>query len=346
MLTLLKSSQFWVPSANCPQFECPLANYNASKSSTFTNCQTNFSIAYTGGYAKGTLVTDDVTLAGVGIRNQAFGLVTSTKETITIEDDYNGISADGILGLAFPDNKTLQKGYVSSVPFHMAADQLLTEPIFSICTNSIYQDGWAGEIILGGMNSSNFVGNLSYVPVATDPATQQYTLWQIEAKSIALTSSMGNTLITTTPDFSPRIITTIDTGTTFSYMKDEHIRSMMRAITGQDPHELDSGSGCYPIDCYYAYTNQNDFNVVFSYSEFDSDKTTFITVPVNELVEPLDNTDIKYASKCVFSLCPTSASTMLLGDSVIRALYLVFDMGNKQMGFAPTLNTDSTVSQY
>jgi hypothetical protein len=33
----------------------------------------------------------------------------------------------------------------------MAENQLLTEPIFSICANSIYQDGWAGEIILGGM---------------------------------------------------------------------------------------------------------------------------------------------------------------------------------------------------
>lgn len=228
----------------------------------------------------------------------------------------------------------------------MAAKLLLTEPIFSICTNSIYQDGWAGDIILGGMNTSDFVGNLSYVPIAPDPITQQYTLWQIDTKSISLISAVGNTLITTSPDFNPRVRATIDTGTTFSYMSNEYIKSMMRAITGLVPRELDAGSGCYPIDCDYAYANENDFSVVFEFSVSDSDKTTLITIPVNELVEPVDNTSVQYAHRCVFSLCPTSAPTMLLGDSVIRALYLVFDMENKQMGFAPSLNTDSTVSQY
>ncbi|KAL7332086.1 hypothetical protein PS15p_204183 [Mucor circinelloides] len=340
------SPKFWIPSIDCPASQCPLVNFNASKSSTFTDCHSNFSITYTGGYAKGNLVTDQVTLAGISIENQAFGLVTSTEETVTVDEDYDGIRADGILGLSFPDNNTLQKGYISSIPFHMAAKQLLTEPIFSICTNSIYQDGWAGDIILGGMNTSDFVGNLSYVPIAPDPITQQYTLWQIDTKSVSLISAVGNTLITTSPDFNPRVIATIDTGTTFSYMSNEYIKSMMRAITGRVPRELDAGSGCYPIDCDYAYANENDFNVVFEFSVSDSDKTTLITIPVNELVEPVDNTSIQYAHQCVFSLCPTSAPTMLLGDSVIRALYLVFDMDNKQMGFAPSLTTDSTVSQY
>ncbi|KAF1803987.1 aspartic peptidase domain-containing protein [Mucor lusitanicus] len=340
------SPKFWVPSIDCPASQCPLVDFNASKSTTLTDCHSNFSITYAGGYAKGSLVTDHVTLAGISVENQAFGLVTSTAETVTVDENYNGIRADGILGLSFPDNNTLQKGYVSSIPFHMAANQLLTEPIFSICTNSIYQDGWAGDIILGGMNTSDFVGNLSYVPVAPDPITQQYTFWQIDTKSVSLTSAVGNTLITTSPDFNPRVITTVDTGTTFSYMSNDYIKSMMRAITGQVPRELDSGSGCYPIDCAYAYAEENDFNVVFELSVSDADKTTLITIPVNELVEPVDNTSIQYAHRCVFSLCPTSAPTMLLGDSVIRALYLVFDMEHKQMGFAPSLNTDSTVSQY
>ncbi|GAN01470.1 cathepsin E-like [Mucor ambiguus] len=340
------SPEFWVPSIDCPASQCPLVNFNASKSSTLTDCHSNFSITYTGGYARGSLVTDHVTLAGISVENQAFGLVTSTEETVTVDEIYSSIRADGILGLSFPDSNTLQKGYISSIPFHMAANQLLTEPIFSICTNSIYQDGWAGDIIFGGSNTSDYVGNLSYVPVAPDPITQQYTLWQIDTKSVSLTSAVDNTLITTSSAFDPRIISTIDTGTTFSYMSNDYIKSMMRAITGRDPLELDSGSGCYPIDCDYAYADENGANVVFEFSVSDADKTTLITIPVNELVEPVDSTSIQYAHQCVFSLCPTSAPTMLLGDSVIRALYLVFDMEHKQMGFAPSLNTNSTVSQY
>lgn len=340
------SPKFWIPSIDCPASQCPLANFNASASSTLTDCHSDFSITYTDGYAKGSLVTDNVTLAGISVQNQAFGLVTSTKETVTTEEDYSGLRADGILGLAFPDSNILQQGYISSLPFDMAANQLLTEPIFSICTNSIYQDGWAGDIILGGMNTSAFVGNLSYVPVAPDPTTQQYTLWQLETKSVSLTSAVGNVLVATWPDFNPRVRTAIDTGTTFSYMSSEYIESMMRAITGRVPHELDAASGCYPIDCNYAYADDNDFNVVFAFSASGAGNTTLITMPVNELVEPVDNTNIEYARQCVFSLCPTSAPTMLLGDSVIRALYLVFDMERKQMGFAPSLNTDSTVFQY
>ncbi|CEP07796.1 hypothetical protein [Parasitella parasitica] len=205
------------------------------RSSAFTDCHTEFDITYIEVYARGKLVTDDVTLASIGV--------------------------------------------------------------------------WLQHI---------------HVPVTPNPTTKQYALWQIEIKSVALRSSQNNALITVTPAFLPHQIATIDTSTTLFDMNNDYIRSIMRAITGQVPRDLGVGSGCYPIDCAYAYSTEKDFNVVFSFSQSDSDNTIYITVPANELVEPVDNADLRLANKYVVS--PSSASTILLGDSVIRVLYLVLDM--------------------
>ncbi|KAI9469823.1 MAG: aspartic peptidase domain-containing protein [Benjaminiella poitrasii] len=342
------SSLLWIPSTECPTSDCPLKKFNSSLSSTFSSYNSEFEIFYGRGYTKGIQAEDDVTLAGLTINNQQVGLATATEDTIATHTGVDGIGANGILGLGFPDNNSLyHRNQISSVPFNMAAHNMLIEPIFSINTNSIYQDGWSGEIILGGKNTSNYVGNITYLPVVPDSISGNYVLWQIDTQSIRCKSCKYNHDQATVIYYnnSMPIVTSIDTGTTFSYMKDAYIRNILSDLTDSDHHVLDQHSGCYPIDCRYAFNKDHDARVDFAFATSNANQNVHFSIPVSELVEPLDNTNIRYATKCVFSICPSSNSnSILLGDSVIRSLYLVFDMAEYRIGIAPSLYTSSTVT--
>ncbi|KAI8969276.1 aspartic peptidase domain-containing protein [Mycotypha africana] len=404
------SSLLWVPSTDCPELQCPLSKFDVSHSSTYHDTDTFFNVTYGNGYATGNVGLEDITIADLQISKQLFGLVKNTEDAITIEYDADGVSANGILGLAYPDQKTALRNkravskaiittseanaaeteqqeeeqqqqhqhsppdkrrsnntskqsestnpiydnnVLSSVPFHMMYNQLLVDPIFSISTNSIYQEGWAGEITFGGLDTSRFIGNISYVPVIPDFNTQQYTLWQTFMYSVGLTNSLDGSTVRTTGDF--KAIASIDTGTTFSFMQRNRILPILKALTGLRRFDLDEVTGCYPIDCRYGYPsplpspdnsnlyNGSKFNIKFSFETMDPNKTLEVSIPFNELVEPVDATHLADATKCVFSICPTTASDIILGDSFIRALYAVFDMKNNKIGFAPAIDTMTTV---
>ncbi|KAI7907179.1 aspartic peptidase domain-containing protein [Cokeromyces recurvatus] len=327
------SSLLWIPSTSCPESKCPLKKFDLSLSSTFSSYNSEFEIIYDTGYTKGILAKDDVTLAGITISGQQIGLATATEDTIAINANLNDIAADGILGLGFPDKDSFNTRYqISSVPFHMASRNMLIEPIFSICTNSIYENGWSGEIMIGGMNSSLFVGNITYLPVVPDLISGNYVLWQVNTESVKLKSNNDNQILFSS-NFSLPVTAAFDTGTTFTYLEDQYVKSMLVAFTGEYNPILDPQSGCYLVDCSYAFNTgrSNNISVEFAFwtmmSNSQQKQFALFSIPISELVEPLDNTDIRYAKKCAFSICPTSSTnSILLGDSVIRALYLVFDM--------------------
>jgi hypothetical protein len=289
-----------------------------------------------------------VGLAGININNQQFGLVYDTYDAIN-----NSSQANGILGLAYPDASSLNdRQQISSIPFHMANNGLLLENVFSIHTSSIYTNGWSGQLVLGGYNASQFTGNLNYVPVVK--TSNNYTLWQINTQSIQLVQQHQQVIVM---DQQTPIITTIDTGTTFSYMDNSFIQPLIQKITGQTENILNSDLGCYPVDCSLASSPSSNSTIDFIFN-----KNTRLSIPLNELIEPIDYTDLKYAKQCVFSICPWNTdtkqkrdgptnsassaadSTILLGDSFIRSFYIVFDMGNNQLGFAPSLDSNSTVT--
>jgi hypothetical protein len=268
----------------------------------------------------------------VPIRDQVIGVAVTTQDAIQTGVDYDGTSADGILGLSYPHKGILEStGHISSIPFHMMSKDMLAAPVFSIYTNSLFEEGWSGTIVLGGYNASNFKDNttLVYIPVERDTRSLDYKLWQMKIDTVQVYDNKTNTTITTNAYMS------VDTGTTFTYIYKDYVRSILSAMDLLDDDAFDDRSGCYFIDCDQQLNNQVQLKF----------KHTQLNIPLRELVEPVDSTDINKATRCYFSICASDDNyNFIMGDSVLRTMNTVFDMENNQIGFSPTLYTNSTIT--
>lgn len=79
------------------------AIFNASKSSTFKTTSSTWQISYgDGSSASGTVGTDNVTIGGLTIKNQAVELAK------TLSTEFASDSSDGLLGLAWPTINTVK----------------------------------------------------------------------------------------------------------------------------------------------------------------------------------------------------------------------------------------------
>jgi hypothetical protein len=112
-------------------------------------------------------------------------------------------------------------------------------------------------------------------------------------------------------------------------------------------YTLDSSSGTYIVDCSTASSSTKQFELLMKSSN-SSDPIT-LTIPVSELVLPLDGDTVENSNYCLFGIAPLSSGSgagsnlYLVGDSVLRSAYLVFDMGNNRIGIAPATGVQGSV---
>lgn len=89
----LLSSNLWVPDVSCKNTGCQGKDkYNSKLSSTYTANGWPIQIQYGTGSMTGVLDVDDVTIAGLKIKQATFGAATS------LASFFNGQPMDGILG--------------------------------------------------------------------------------------------------------------------------------------------------------------------------------------------------------------------------------------------------------
>ncbi|XP_017106549.1 cathepsin E-B [Drosophila bipectinata] len=173
------SSNLWIPSSQCTSTSCMVhTRYSSYQSSTYKSNGSIFNITYGTGSVSGFMSQDVVSVAGLVIRNQTFGEVTSESGT-----NFLNASFDGILGLAFP---MLAVNLVTPFFQNLISQNVVKQPVFSFyLRNNGTTLNYGGELILGGSDPKLYRGALTYVPVSY-PA-----YWQFYTDSI----QMGNTLI-------------------------------------------------------------------------------------------------------------------------------------------------------
>lgn len=326
------SSDLWVPSTSCSEQECPYDKFDPSASSTFSivNDTPPFYIAYGIGSVNGTFAKDDVYLGAAHISQQIFGLASSTQDLILMSSS----PSNGILGLGYP---ALTTGNVKYDPFlfRLHKEGLIQEPVFSISMGSVHDQGWTGELLLGGTNPEKYVGEIAYEPVWGGN-----TYWMVGGKSVHIVKETTQSEVMLNNTFASVRGLIIDTGTTLTYMDHALADEIVRMVAGNVV--LDQVSGVYLIDCGVRGDATTDY-----FLEFTMDKTKLV-IPINDLILPLvggagvGGTDEK--DLCMFGIAPwmtTGTSQkmnekgwILIGDSVLRSTYLVFDMKNHQIGFA------------
>ncbi|OBZ82782.1 Mucorpepsin [Choanephora cucurbitarum] len=377
------SSDLWVPSTQCPQSNCPFYRFDPSKSSTLKQLNAPFAIQYGIGSVNGTYYTDTVTVGGATVQNQQFGLASMTEDIMQADpsaggpgssapDSYNtssnqNVEGNGILGLGYPgltQANSQGEGAYNPFVFNLVAQNIISDPIFSIFLNSVSETGWSGEIIFGGIDDSKFDGNLTYLPVAslttrssgstssrqsssTNSSQANYYYWMVYGQGLGVTNSNTGS----NPSWRLRELGAfiLDTGTTLTYLPASVATDIVTAFAGERNFAYDRQSGVFIVDCNTAKSPAR-FELQMSQSNRISSNPLVLSVPASELVIPIDSNTADSASVCMFGIAPLSGSggvgnnLYLVGDSVLRSAYMVFDMGQNRVGIAATKKTGGAVS--
>jgi hypothetical protein len=167
------SSNLWIQSKVCQTPGClQHQGFDHSNSMTFRKHYVKgkipvFSIRYGTGKITGEFVKDVVSIAGITVVDQIFGL-TYREEGFA----FMNVPFEGILGLSFP---TISKS--NSVPFldNVISHKLLTKNIFSIFLS---EGEGRSHILFGNVEKQNMLSNFTFVEVVSQ------TYWEIEIQDI------------------------------------------------------------------------------------------------------------------------------------------------------------------
>ncbi|KAI1338186.1 acid protease [Xylariaceae sp. FL0016] len=285
-----------------------VGNYDTASSSTVALMNSTKTLRYGIGSAQIQYVTDTIGLSGTDsvLEGVQFGVATDTV------DEFSGI-----LGIGHGENETITyKNFIDQL-----ADQGLTDTkAFSLALGSKSEQ--EGLIIFGGMDLGKFSGTLQSLPIipaAKSPdGVQRY--W-VDMKSMSLTPPSGDT----TEYENSTMAVFLDSGATLTLLP----TTLANTIAADFGSESIDANGFYTVDC-----SLNDLSGTLNF-EFDG---ITIQVPYKELVRELQTSF--GTTQCFLGISPSDDFT-LLGDTMLRSAYAVFDQTNSMIHMAQYVNCDT-----
>lgn len=323
---LFFSADTWVPSTQCPSTQCPYSRFQAEKSSTFKSTNVSFAVSYGAGSIHGVYAKEKINLSGpsskLTIPYQTFGLTHSARDIISSDLE---MTSNGILGLGFPaltaSSDTIER--YDPFVFNLAAKKMITNPIFSIALNNA--EGWKSELTIGGINHSRYSGQLKYVPVVKNMNSKtnelDYTFWSVQLQAIEIKEHK----------YKVNASVILDTGTTLSYLTKDLVDHIVQDVTQEKKLTFDIESELYLVHCNLKNSNKK--------VNFNFDGIT-ISIDIQDLILPFNE------NQCAFGITYNfdENDRLVLGDTILRSAFFVFDMDKKQVGIATAVNSKSTVS--
>ncbi|SCV68470.1 BQ2448_591 [Microbotryum intermedium] len=293
--------------------------YSATASSSSASTSTSFSITYGSGSASGTLVKDNVTIAGYTVDSQIFASCSKMNNIVA-----GNIS--GLLGLGWQSLST--SGAVPLVQA-LANSGDLPAKVFgfrfrSYAYDKLTSDYMAGgKMTVGGTDTSAYSGDINWVNIDSSK-----TYWQIPLDAITVE---GTDVGISVDDV------VIDTGTTLIGAPAAAVAAIYAQISGAKAISLSGSSGYYSIPC------NGNFNVAF----------TFGNVSYAIPSDAFNAGQYDASGNClgaIFSLTSGSASSgtsssslqWIIGDAFLTGVYSAFRLSSPSaVGFA-TLGSGGT----
>ncbi|KND92583.1 putative 4-coumarate--CoA ligase 1 [Tolypocladium ophioglossoides CBS 100239] len=247
---------------------------------------------------------DTIALGDAKIRNQTFGVVAASKG-----------QSQGIMGLA-PD---LRGGFKGEGPYSlvlstMAKQGVIASRVFALDLR--HSDADTGAVIYGGLDRSKFIGGLERRPIVRG-LKNEFRL-AVELTTVGVTLQSAQNFKVAGADANVML----DSGTTISRMHAAVALPILQALDAQD-----DGEGYYQVPCALAGAQGS---VDFGFGG----KT--IRVPLRDFVVNLTGS----AKVCYVGMVLTT-DQQILGDSVLRAGYFVFDWDNEAVHIAQAANCGS-----
>jgi len=279
-----------------------LNKYDSEKSSTYAKDGRPFEIHYGSGACKGFIGKDTITLVNIPVKSQPFGQTTSIAQA------FVNVPFNGILGLGWPD--IAEDGIVPI--FNTMIDQkLVAEPKFAFWMGHAHKEGEnAGEFTIGGVDTAKYTGEITWIPLT------QKTYWQFDLDSVSINGKSSSKR-------GGKWAAISDTGTSLVVGPQAEVDRICDSIGGTQAE----GQLC-SLDC-----NAKDLpDVVFRINGHDFPVTSkSYLIPENP-----------GSSKCVLGFDGSGAGgdiDWILGDTMIREFYTIYDVGNAQVGMAKSVRS-------
>ncbi|ODA79856.1 hypothetical protein RJ55_05453 [Drechmeria coniospora] len=297
------SNELWVnpvcSKAADPEFCQSFGRFNGSQ--TFVDVNRNDTIHYGTGLAQLEFGYDYVQIGSAKISQQIFGVAT-----------YSEFATIGVLG-AGPS----LDGWDSPYPFvidSLARQNFTNSRAFSLDIRSI--ESKRGSVVFGGMDTKKFSGKLEKRPII--PAAQSpdgNTRYWIYLDGISIRLDNGSVVnVFDRPNGQPVLV---DSGYTVSTLPTNIFNGIVKAFPDATPPS--SGSTLWKVSC--DTVNSRGF-VDFKFGE------TVINVPYNDFIWRQPEYGL-----CILGVSPDDAFPVL-GDTFLRAAYVVYDQDNRNIHLA------------
>ncbi|KAF3797343.1 putative aspartic-type endopeptidase opsB [Colletotrichum gloeosporioides] len=263
--------------------------------------QTSAEIAY---------YSDTIGLGSGTVLNQTFGVVTKSS----------GI-ATGILGLA-PD---LRSGYAPGKPYSLVLNSLKDQGVINVRAFSLdlrHAGSDTGALIFGGVDKGKYIGKLENVRLIAGSRNEPRLAVTLGGLGLSLPNTQTKTY--TISDDDKNVM--LDSGTTLTRLHP----SLANPILADLKATADS-DGYWVADCNLRTpplsNGGSDAYVTFQFGR------KVLRVPLSDFI-----LDIGPKTGVCYVGLVTTSDQQILGDSVLRAGYFVFDWDNQAVHIAQASN--------
>ncbi|KAM6185113.1 gastricsin [Rhynchocyon petersi] len=293
------SSNLWVPSVYCQSQACTShPRFNPSASSTYSTNGQTFSLQYGSGSLTGFFGYDTMTVQGIQVPNQEFGLSETEPGTNFVYAQF-----DGIMGMAYP---ALAVGGATTALQGMLQENVLTSPVFSFYLSNQQGSQNGGAVIFGGVDNSLYTGQIYWAPVT------QELYWQIGIEEFLIGGQASGWC-------SQGCQAIVDTGTSLLTVPQDYLGTLLQDIGAQETEYGEYVVNCNSVQSLPTLTFIiNGVQFPLPPSAYILSSNGYCTVGFEPTYLPSQN----------------GQPLWILGDVFLRSYYSVFDMGNNRVGFA------------
>ncbi|KAG8623936.1 hypothetical protein KVT40_008912 [Elsinoe batatas] len=316
-------------------FTCRGGSFDPSASQSYKVVDPNgFNTSFgDGSTATGDFCTDTVGIGNVVIQGVQLGVATDISSTTGY--------AVSLMGVGYSYNEASSRQY-PNMPEVLQQAGAISSRLYSIFLNS-FGDA-TGTILFGGVDTSKYTGQLQTINISPVQTRSGDIIYEFIVPVTGISGSVNGQSTTYLSSSSRRgsdsLPVLLDTGST-AWTVPPSLYTSLRDLFGD---AIDSAG---LLDCSH---QKDDVSISIEFNgqvTIDVPASSFI-IPVYDPATNRQNTTASGQPLCAFMISPdvgnqqlTQTGFLIMGDAVLRSVYVVFDMDNGQISIAPA-NTNST----
>ncbi|ROW05734.1 hypothetical protein VMCG_05157 [Cytospora schulzeri] len=304
------SYELWVnptcKTSTDPDFCESFPRYNSTESSTFHKTGTETSLFYGKGNVTFEYVKDVVSIGSASITDQVFGVASKSYSNPT-----------GLLGVG-PPSQGDDGALYTYVLDNMVAQGQIDSRAFSLDLRDI--DSPDGSVIFGGVDTGKYIGSLEKRPMLDpDETSPRFDRYWVNLTSVGITLPSGESELIDDGE----VPVFLDSGSTLSTLPTQLFENIGAAFPG-----------ALRVDNYF-FVDCSAWDLDGSIDFGFGDKV--ISVSFNDFIWQSSTTGV-----CMLGVIGSDGESVL-GDSFLRAAYVVYDQDNRNIHLAQAANCGSNL---